>query len=816
MINVCTGLKRWHILFVGHAAFFALLLAPILFAGKMIGDIDAHLFSYPITMFFDSRLFESGIFWNDLNAHGFPMFLTSTQVFQIHLLPFLVIFNAITALNASIWFALTMGAFLFAQLMKKAGCSEAAAWTGGTVYSLSLWTWLAEPSVIGILPILPMLLILIARSKERWISSTITSAAVIAYAWLTLHFHFAVMLICAAGAVSLALSLTPKRDYRPILCLTASLLIGTGIGLLRLLPSLAYGLLSFRTEMSLQFSAHSTIGWQLITRYLIPNVHIPFLGGSSEVLVYIGATGLALVIVALVVLRKQILVRWLAAGYLAIIVMALPHSPLYALLFNIPPFSFLRSPTRWMVLATMILAALVALGFDAVIKDQSKRIRLIVARSMICIALAGLAVSSFATLSPSALHAVRGSLERSFDVQFELFLEDSERAQLAEAQPELRGMTIDFIERIPKRIAAEYGLGRRNVLLPLLALFLTGLLLSGAVWSRIDIKKRRTALLALFIGTTAPVFGSMMEERAVDRAIYENEPETIEAVRSHEPVFSFMPGQALREKLVLPYETTKHDLKKTDRLLLLPNHNLYDSVSSSEYYDRLLSKRMGRLLAAIGSDRSSVDPSEELKHQKESMTDAITILGQRRPILDLLNIRSIVSMWPLETIGLRPRMRTTVTKHDIPVMVYDNPSAKPLAYFANRTEGMETNANAVYSRMLDTEWNGETVFLECHDCTGIETFTTQGTIDVVKSDPVSILVRTESVADQVVIISRSWLPGWRAELDGEQVTPDLAHSVFPAIRLPAGSHDITMEFSYGALLQDSMSLLINSESTIWF
>jgi uncharacterized membrane protein YfhO len=71
---------------------------------------------------------------------------------------------------------------------------------------------------------------------------------------------------------------------------------------------------------------------------------------------------------------------------------------------------------------------------------------------------------------------------------------------------------------------------------------------------------------------------------------------------------------------------------------------------------------------------------------------------------------------------------------------------------------------------------------------------TAPTVKVATYAPEAIAIQATLDAPGYLILSDAWYPGWRATVDGERATIERANTMFRAVYLPAGTHEI--RFAY--------------------
>jgi uncharacterized membrane protein YfhO len=70
----------------------------------------------------------------------------------------------------------------------------------------------------------------------------------------------------------------------------------------------------------------------------------------------------------------------------------------------------------------------------------------------------------------------------------------------------------------------------------------------------------------------------------------------------------------------------------------------------------------------------------------------------------------------------------------------------------------------------------------------------QGTVELTLYAPNEMHYKVQSEAGGVVVFSEIYYPGWTATIDGKEAELGRVNYVLRALRVPAGTHDIKMEF----------------------
>ncbi|PIR53261.1 hypothetical protein COU76_02105 [Candidatus Peregrinibacteria bacterium CG10_big_fil_rev_8_21_14_0_10_49_10] len=809
-------LQGWqgHLLY--HSLFLLLLLLPLLLGKEAFGHKDARMEVYPFLTLLHGRIGTVSMLWNDINFHGFPHFVTNGYIFHPLFYLLLPLLSSVSTLHWTIFFYLLGGAVCCTQVLKREGFSNYASMAVGAVFCLRLWPWMFAPGNAFILLLTPLLLLALQTATQRTKKAIVMGSASIAFAWLGAHFHYAVILMAVGLFFAAAQMVKQKQNRKKFLLAVLSMyVIGTTIGLLRILPALGYAALSSRGAL-VELESR-TIGTLFPFLYVLPDFSAPFLSGSIEVLPYMGAVPLALVLIAVGSRWRSSLV-WACLGtYIFSVLLAVPHSPLLALLSVLPGFRALGSPARWILIGATALLPLCAAGFDLVIRDAGKA-QQYVARGMCLVGGLLAAASALASLLPTLLESFQGSIARSFDARFSVYLETipSKAAEALGTHREYLQIFVSrFLPSLAERVSTQYGLLQAHMLFPILTLLAGGLLLMPRFWEKIPAAKRGTVL---FTGCTASlllVYVPLQWSRTVERGNLEEPSKTVVFLQENaQRSFSFLPSRGLREQLQLR-NATQEEILSAQKHIMFTNQNLLWGIDTADYYEPLHPLRMARLVGAIGSEIVRLPEAESLAHSSLSMEETLRVLQQRRFVVNLLGIDHLVSTWPLEQAGFRKVHTEDVAEGKMLVSVYENPDTLPFAYFPKEIETMEPDPDGAYERLLGLRGNTPATLIECTECAGKERHSGLGKITVEYKEPTRVGLSTSSTEDQWLVVSQNFLPGWHMLLDGNRSPVSLANTVFPAVRLPAGNHEVILQFTYRQLLEDSIALLRNPQASLW-
>jgi hypothetical protein len=158
------------------------------------------------------------------------------------------------------------------------------------------------------------------------------------------------------------------------------------------------------------------------------------------------------------------------------------------------------------------------------------------------------------------------------------------------------------------------------------------------------------------------------------------------------------------------------------------------------------------------------------------------------PILDLLNVRLLISTTPM------PENPKFVKAAELPGhTIYESQSPLPRFFLVPNVAGAEDMADAVRqlgSRGFDpakvavVERGAAVHFPEGAD----------GTVRVVEYAASQVRLQTESAQARFLVTSEANYPGWRAWIDGREAPILMTNAAFRGLAVPEGKHEIAFRF----------------------
>ena len=791
-----TFLERKGGLFLAHAIGIFLPLSPLLLGFRLLAEPDSIGLHYP---FFRFLFTEKALWlWNPLNFHGFPSVLgESTATSPLPLL-FSIFLSPIPSLHWSIWLSMTAAAYVFSRVLQENGISALGSWFGGSTFIAGMWWTVPYFGGMSTPVSIALMLFCMQMSSRHPRRSFLISLLTLTHAWYAVHWVHLPFVWLTGGALALFITWQNFREGKrhsaaPLLILLSTFFFSIVLALPKILPGLLYASLSFRGG-GLQWEGLTLGGITFLTpvKFLFPFLELPLLN-LGQAPVFFGIFGVFFALLALS--RKSLPVRLLALSYLFCFLLALEHSPLLWLLHGIPPFSFIRREGLWLALGSPAAAALSAIGFDIFHRGGAEMMRRMLSSIALGIAAVMLSLSLFVTL---ALKVFRENVLMMLQGIFDRFF-------LSQTSGLPREHYVSVIADYVKQIEEHLSLGNPRTLFPLLTLALLGFLLLRRHSLRAPLSP--TLAAALGVGTTLLVL-AVYHGTIPSIALPLETPVTEALSASSGPVYSLLPNLG-KYLLYDPLDSRTEQTIIFQMTLLAPNRNLWYGIPSIDSFDNFMSRRMGKLLAWVGSESTQASVDIALAKQPLLPEEKIQEILQRKDILDQLNTKTLLSLWPLEHPELTLREEVAITEHRLPLYIYENETARPFAYFADDVVMMSPDEEKAFERLRRMEWPGARTLIECVDCAP-PSVSGQGSVTVIEQQPTMIELQTQSDTAQWLIVSVNNLPGWDVSIDNERVQPSLAATAFFAIPTEPGTHTVQMRFSLRTLFRVSLEWALPS------
>ena len=761
------------------------VMAPFLVGGRVISSSDILAWQLAFWDFFKVSI-NSGqsLFWNPYNFSGFPSFITATGGFfsPINFLAFKFFFVPV----ASSWlsfFYFTLAVFFCARLLIIFKIDFWPAYAAGLIYVFSNWAGVFDLPIVQAVAFLPLFFIVIWKmQKNNWWAvwgGIFTGIAFLSvqYSWLLMIFASG-FLFCFTAA-----SQNDKKYLSSLFKLAAIMIIAVAISFFQLIPTVIQAGLAGRTaDVSFLAAAAAGLWPQDLISLLIPPFHAVF--GRAEQLRYLGILPLAFLGVGLLKTVKAS--RFFRALFVLSILASVAYSPLYLILLKIPVLKMLRVPSRWLFIASFCAAVLSAFGFQYLLEINRSKLAAFTAKILKWFGLIWAALSIIASLIFYKFDKI--ILEKLYNIFDAGFYRQTTKLPLAHYHQVIADLYQDA-----KSVF--------NIFNPYLLAALFFILLSAVFLSRY-LKQKFTAkkfvYFSVLIILSNLIIVNFKAHQGLPKDVYAKTSSVADFLKNNPgKYFSLLPGYSEYLNLSVPHHPTPAEIYSYQNEVLPPNLNLKYALTSADYYDSYMESNMAKYLGLVGSDRAAAP--NKLSDEDISLEEKINLFYDRKKILDFLGIKYIISGFKLDQKFFPLVFETKVLSYEIPIYVYENKAAKPNVYLTGdvKTENSDFEKTVQYI-LTDDEGRlacGQRVFFNSD-----KGFSPAAAITELNND--SLVIKTNADKNLWLIINQNNLPGWTASVDGSPAKLCTLNSVFMAVPVSAGEHEVELKYSVKKLIRE--------------
>ncbi len=231
---------------------------------------------------------------------------------------------------------------------------------------------------------------------------------------------------------------------------------------------------------------------------------------------------------------------------------------------------------------------------------------------------------------------------------------------------------------------------------------------------------------------------------------------------------------------------------EAQRMRLLANRTFppsrIDTISSSQ--DWAMAAPLLEIPSANGNDPMALARAIQARLafcKGERWGAYYQVSNPESPVLDLANVRYLISREPVQAKGLNEitRLRNEY--------VYENTDALPRFFLVTRIKRAGSMEEA--ARMLrspDFDPRREAIVEGAVD---LQEASTAGTVKVIRYEPRTVIVETDTPEPAYLVTSEAHYPGWRAFMEGSEVPFHYTNVAFRGLPVPAGRHLILMRFA---------------------
>lgn len=799
-MRAMTRRREFLILMAWFAVVVIAWLGPT-FTGKAIYALDADLVSYyyPVFHFYSEALHLGQSFlWIPGIFSGFPAYLSQSAGF----------FDPVNVAIFTLWFGitgihvrliidlfLTLGISYLAA--RSLGLSRLAAALVGPSYLLSFHLrFISNPIIANTLFLLPLLIYTahaVFENRMRPLVAGGIAGAGIGWALLSGYTQLVVYAILLAGVYILIRAALRANEWRSFFgrmgiygCV--ALAFGACIALPFILPAQEYLPLSARASAIPAGSATLKViepGDLLLS--IVPDYfYVPYVTAGRKPL-YVGALWFMLAVGAILAalralryretrVRHGTLIAVTGTGILTLVA-AFKWSPLFAALSYVPVLGLFRFPFRFMFLGAFFLALLGGFGFDRIrdmVSEKLWRFCMYCVAGFAALFTGGVGVLYFSTDAflgrlADGGHAVLGIVYGHFG-----FTKDpaAYRAALENALHAVR----ELLSFPSIDIAIGFGL------LIASCAFLLSVLRGG-----LGNTAMHYALACIVCVTCISVPMSQWSrfvprhDVGVGEQVLEYYVDTNTAYR----MFSFIPTASVANAIPPQYKLSPEEESAVHEVAVrggTPNVHLYSGISSIDGYDQFEPSDMLRALESIGGEYAAGYGAGTYEERRERLLSRLDVLG-------MLGGRYILSGVELDHADLDLLGIETISAYKIPLYIYEYTKARPLFYLGKDISAVP---HAGFNVLADMDlWFDRKTYLDCETCVQARG---KGVLTLKGQKNGKYVFTVESGEDEYLILSESFLPGWKAWINGENTELIRANGLFMAVYVPPGAHTIVFEY----------------------
>lgn len=594
--------------------------------------------------------------------------------------------------------------------------------------------------------------------------------------------HLQYALIAIFGGFLFSLFLVFKNGFKSprwIFLIAASVIFSIGLALsaFELIPE--YRLTQFTARglgLSFAQSQECAFGIFDFVRYLIPNFN--FGVGCGSVL-YIGVLPLILAILAIFYFpdRKKILF-WILLLVFAIL-FSVKYSPLAFIFHYLPVWKSLRSPDRFIMLANFSWAVLAGFGFNWIIENKNNFQEFKIVRWIKWL--------FFALLSLIVAVNILGLFKTTF-IKWARDYFDKYYYQ------KTTGLPIEHYHKVIENMIDSnfyaFSFFNKDFVIPFI-------LAIAAFLTIIFIRKfNKTMLFYVFLlsgfvwAATSPMVSS-----GFTRSFFE-ETEIIRFLKEQEGAFriySLLPSLATYQLVVVAQNSNQDDEAEFLKAMLPVNLNLIYDLDSIDGLETSIPRRVSSLLSELLSERANF--GNRIAEARLKPEEKIKIFEARANILAMMNVRYIISAYPLDEKVFKKVFTSRATRFNIPVSVYENRNILPRFYFVNKAVIIPPDESEALKRILDHNFDfNVNTLIECEKSQNCDQNTGKGKIISSEYDNGHLKVKIKAENPSWFIFSESSSPYWSAKVNNESVKIYRVNYLYQAIKVPAGSNLIEFEY----------------------
>ncbi len=725
---------------------------PLVFLGRVLVDYDAFVYFYPQRVFLAQSLLAGRIpLWDPDLFLGAP-FLANPQTAVLYPPSWLFLIGPVEVIyTVQLVLHAFLAAFFTYLLARHAfGIIPVAAALGGIAYAFGGFAvgQVGHLNQISAAAWLPAVLLAYNRFVvTRGVAWLALGALALGLQLFAGHPQETYMTLIVLGIFGLVTA--PWRNMRLLIICgvagAAMCAMGAVIAAAQLWPTLELAPLSIRgAGVNWADAVAGSLPSYLAVRALLPPywIMVPY----TEYLGYVGVTAVTLALLGVLQGRARAVIFGLVVAFLGVFLALGENNDAYAVVFaTVPGFDTFRVPARWLLLWEFGAAVLAGVGADwvgrgAILRWRSPSFWL---RAALVVVIVGVGLIWQHTNG-------------------EAF--PARRTPLAFAAVATATLVVCLLPHL-----GRWHLGRWHLGGPRLAVALLLAMTGFELWAVADASPIRQAPPAAFTeGEMVDWFkahGVTDQERLLSLARPEYVPASEDSIRAQ---LSTLPSDVVDMVLIAQ---KYHDT-------LTPNVPLQYGLNTADGYDGGVLPLL-RWLHLSGLIVDSPRPDGVL------LTRLNDLPSDR--ILDLLGVRYLIA-----NSGIPSRADLqTIDFGDLSLFVRPDPVPRSLVVFGVTPVADE---NAALARMAATDFDANREVVIEGSASAAPPGAAPQTVTPDSEDPEHWHAHVSLPQAGYLLQREAWYPGWRARVDGADVPVLHADSLFRAVALSPGEHDVDIYF----------------------
>jgi len=754
---------------------------PVLWGGKLFFNFGfTRTEDMPIHFWFGEALKRGSWRINPLYFAGVPSYLSQTDL--LHPLS-LLLYKLKNSISIYHWFVglsflgQWYGFYVFSRKLK---ISVLSAVFASFVWVFNQWNiQLGNMEILALflvwVPVLFFLAIKINESQNKFLYSVL-AAILLAPNWVfslaqgTLYLATA-LIIFAAFLDFQSVRFSFFKYKNTVLWVTIVLLSVVIVSPILKADHAIYDLGWRSGGLSYQKSVNDYFNIFDLAHFISPFILLRFVN-TEYTHFYAGILPLFLFILTWKFKNKDLYIRFFIWMAVLTLLIAVKYSPLFYIMTKIPIFNLFRGSGKTLFLFSLSAAVLSGFGLDMLKETQGinllARILKIYRRLLIAFGVLIVAVSA-------GHHFL---FDRIVKMGFKLFMQFGySRTVQREA-----AYYLDKVRELLNSWFYQFSFLSVEVWLMIITLALTGLI------AALLIKKKVSFTLFSILAVVLTCFSSFF----IWHRYYSFVPDSVLdptlaiqfLMKHNDPRYrtlTFNLGIESYKKMGLMLDNPKTRYQ-FEVATLTSDVFMYYNIETLNGHDALLTRRQ-----EFFSDFNS-----QFATQQMTIDEKRKLFESYANLISMMNVKHVLSSVPL-TWPFIKRFESNIAGTGIPLDVYENTTVLPKIYFAGSASYIKENQREddlwqYFLRTKKRNFGKETV-VECDDCSQ-RISNENGKIKFETYQPDEINLDVKRRNNSWLVFSNSYLPGWKAFVDGQEIRIYRANYFFQTIQVPAGSHKI--------------------------